>query len=300
MRRGSPHPVRFLVVLAALAGAQPACHGCQSRARAGGGDVPRDLHIGVEVDGREVQPIDFAMLAVRKPDFVEGGKRAWRLASLVGAAALRPNAVLEIEDDGGIRTQFSTAAERATGHETVLMMNQRGEVLVAFIKPDEPWPAFHGRGGNRGRPGDPAPRVRAVRRVRVLVSGSGQRLRGGSGEPVLTALVDGRSPVSLGEAELQRVSAIQVAGDSGDGKRDAWPLRELVRTLVSERAVAFELVGEGGRKLAIDAAAWRDPARIPILRVNRRGLLRFNWVSPAGQPLEDDGLRGVSEIRIHP
>ena len=120
-----------------------------------------------------------------------------------------------------------------------------------------------------------------------------------AGAPIaLTAVVDGKAPVTWTRAEMGKVKVVSVAGDQGDEQRSAWSLRDIVTTLVDAKAIAVELTGEGGGKMAIDPALWKDATKQPVLRQNRRGILKFYWVDATGRPLEGDGLRGVREIKI--
>ncbi|HJZ88518.1 MAG TPA: hypothetical protein VKN99_25270 [Polyangia bacterium] len=283
-----------LILLASLL---PGCRGC-ARAGFGRGEVPADLRIEVDVDGREVAPIDANILAAHPPDFHEGGRRAWRLAGLLGALYARPGSVLEVEDADGVKTTFLRPAEKIEGREPVLMLNQRGEVLVALMNPDEPWPGFHGRGGNRGRPGDPSQRVRGVRRLRLYVAQGAEPAPPSTPGFSIAVIVDGKPPLTWTRADLARVGKLAVSGDSGEGSREGWSLREVARALVDAKASVVSLRGEGGRELAIDPSQWRDPTRLPVLRLNRRGQLKFQWTGKDGHEVLGEGLRGVSEIVI--
>jgi hypothetical protein len=127
---------------------------------------PVEVRIEVEVAGRPAPPIDAARLAAVKPDFVEGDKRAWRLGTLIDGAAGHG---IEVEDKDGVKTTFPTESDAGT-HEPMLYLNKHGDVLVTMLNAAEPFPPFHGRGGNRGRPpGDASSqRIHGVRRIRVL------------------------------------------------------------------------------------------------------------------------------------
>jgi hypothetical protein len=113
----------------------------------------------------------------------------------------------------------------------------------------------------------------------------------------LDAVVDGKA-LHWTRAELAKIPAISVSGDSGDGQRAAWSLRDIVKTLVGPTARAVELKGEAGGSLKVEAALWQDGTKQPVLRQNRRGILKFYWVDQAGRPIEGDGLRGVREVDI--
>ena len=145
------------------------CRGCFGSHRESDG-VPGSLQIPVEIDGAAAPPIDSALLARVPPDFTEGERRAWKLRSLLGPPCDRPGAVIEVEDAEGMKTVLARAGEVQGGREPVLAVNRIGEVRVALVFPNEPFPPFHGRGGNRGRGGDPT-RIREVRRLRLLRSG---------------------------------------------------------------------------------------------------------------------------------
>jgi hypothetical protein len=119
------------------------------------------------------------------------------------------------------------------------------------------------------------------------------------GAPIaLVAVVDGKPAVTWTRTDFAKVKTISVAGDQGDEQRSAWSLRDIAATLVDPKASVMELSGEGGGKMTIDAASWKDAGKQPILRQNRRGILKFYWVDAQGKPLEGDGLRGVHELKI--
>jgi len=152
----------FAALLLAALSALPACRGCFDSA--GDAGLPASLSIPVEIDKRPAQPIDGALLARVPPDFIEGERRAWRLRSLLGDVVDRPGTLVEVEDAEGKKTVLTRPGESREGREAVLAINRMGEARVALIAPSEPFPPFHGRGGNRGRSGDPS-RIREVRRI---------------------------------------------------------------------------------------------------------------------------------------
>lgn len=113
----------------------------------------------------------------------------------------------------------------------------------------------------------------------------------------LLAIVDGRE-VRFEEDRLLEVEAASVRGDDGEGARDAFPLRVLVRALVGPTARVTALVGEEGRTVAISPAAWDDERRVPVLKVNRKGQLKLQWTDGEGLPAEGEELRKVQRIVV--
>ncbi|HJZ83946.1 MAG TPA: hypothetical protein VKN99_02195 [Polyangia bacterium] len=278
------------LLLLALA---PACHHGAAAL-----DIPADLRIPVEVDGRAVAPIDAATLHARAPDWAEGGRRAWRLQTLLGSALARPGCVLEVEDLQGITSRFVAPAAKGEGREVVLMLNQHGEMLVGPIQPRDRARAFHGRGDNGGPAADLTRPLKGIRALRVRIDDALAQAPLEQAQIALMVVVDGAPPITWTRTQLAGVRSLAVRGDSGEGKREGWSLRDLVSTLVDDQAAVVRLKGEGGRVMPIEAALWRDATRLPVLRLNRRGQLKFNWMSSAGQPDPGEGLRGVSEIQI--
>jgi hypothetical protein len=134
--------------------------------------IPAALHVEVEVDGAPAPAIDAARLSGIKPDFSDEDHRAWRLTTLVGAAAARPGVVVNVLGDKGVALEMRPAGG-ASDPAPVLSLNRRGEVKVEVVAPDDPFPDFHGKGGRLNRPGDPLPRVAGPTRLRVFLASQG-------------------------------------------------------------------------------------------------------------------------------
>jgi hypothetical protein len=162
---------RYIVALALLGG-------CQKGTDAGEGkrlpkpppppqaDTAVEVRIPVDVPGGPARIIDGARLRAVPPDFSDGERRAWRLGTLLGGG-LPAGAALTVTNDRGMSVTMPLAAQ--DGLEPVLTVTKRGEVMAARVDPKSPFPPYHGQGGRLHRPGDPEPRINAVRSMRVHV-----------------------------------------------------------------------------------------------------------------------------------
>ena len=93
---------------------------------------------------------------------------------------------------------------------------------------------------------------------------------------------------------FDRVPHFASANHDGDA-RDTWSLRELVHDAVGPSARVVAVVGE--TRMPIDAAAWDDPARTPIVHRTRRGWLKFRWADKTGA-WQDASVKEVSGLEI--
>ncbi len=121
-----------------------------------------------------------------------------------------------------------------------------------------------------------------------------------SDEPVhLDVVVDGAESKTMTLASTNVKPLVLPSGD-GSGQRDAWPLRDLTRVFAQSRdAAVVEVTAKSGEHVRIDAAAWRDASKMPVLRVNRHGRMKLQWLSPNLEPIDDAiMIKDVSKIRI--
>lgn len=127
--------------------------------------------------------------------------------------------------------------------------------------------------------------------------GDGGAPEGEGAVVALEAVVDGRV-VTLGDDDWMAVDVLSVRGDEGRGERDAIPLRALAERAGGKGAAVTEVVGADGTSVAIPAEAWADAARIPVLRLNRRGLFKFHWMGADLVPLPGEQVRRVVRLVI--
>jgi hypothetical protein len=278
--------------------------------------IPAALHIDVEVDGAPAAAVDAARLASLKPDFSDDEHRAWRIATLVGPAATRPGAVIAAVGDKGLSLEMH-AASAATDPIPVLSLNRRGDVLVGLVAPDDPFPDFHGKGGRLSRPGDPLPRLASPIMLRVYVAatatapassaaGNGNGGGGGTGGGAdaqataapLRVVIAGRPPTSWTAADFAAVPRFTVHADNA--ARDAWSLRDIAHKLVGPKARVTLAVDGDGTRDRIAPQDWGDTRKTPVLRINRRGMYKIEWVDKDGNMLEDDDVRDVRSLELTP
>lgn len=129
-------------------------------------EVKSALRIEVEIDGIAAAPIDAAKLNATKPDYQTEEHRAWQIATLLGPAAERENAMIAATDDKGVTVKMPRRAGAAV---PVLAVNRRGDVMLEMLSPDEPFPGYHGRGGRLNRPGDALPRLAGITKIGITV-----------------------------------------------------------------------------------------------------------------------------------
>lgn len=130
-------------------------------------ELPADLRIPVQVDGRDIQVITTADLAAAEPDFSDTDRRAWRLVELLGDRAPAGTRV-EAIGEGGVGISMSIPASEGEP-QPVLFLTRRGDLVAAAVRADDPFPDYHGQGGRLRRPGDPLPRLTAPVVKLVLV-----------------------------------------------------------------------------------------------------------------------------------
>jgi hypothetical protein len=96
-------------------------------------------------------------------------------------------------------------------------------------------------------------------------------------------------------APLAQAAALTPEEHDGLGSRSGWSLRELVHRKLGSAARVVALIGEDGKRVELDADAWDSTDSTPILRVNRKGQLRFHWVGVRNRL---PGVRGVQQIEV--
>jgi hypothetical protein len=270
----------LLISLALAVAPMAGCEGCSTAEPT----VPAGISVAVSIDGSAAPAIDSAALQAAKPDFEAEEHRSWRLASLLGDRYRPKTMGVELEDQNGRRTMLRRAGA-AQSKVVVLAVNRSGSVTVALVAADAPFPPYHGRGGNRGKAGNKG-RVKDVKRI-WLRTEKPKAKPAGPAFRVQVAVGDD-DPISWSQDDFAKVEQLSFTPGDGEGRRSAWSLRELATKLLGEGAAIVEITGEGSKGVTISAEHWQDKSRVPLLRVNRRGLLKFVWVGADMTPLEGE------------
>ena len=128
--------------------------------------IPRDLNIAVTLDGTAAEPITRDRLEAIAPDFADKERRAWRLTSVLPALDT-PGAVIEARGPTGVSIRVERPADQAMP-APVLFFTRRGDVVVSVVDPADPFPGYHGQGGQLKRQGDPLPRLSPVTALAIV------------------------------------------------------------------------------------------------------------------------------------
>ena len=80
------------------------------------------------------------------------------------------SAVLEAVGRDGVSITMQRPAT-LDDPQPVLFFTRRGEVVATQVRPEDPFPQFHGQGGRLRRPGDLTPRISPVVKLRVHTDG---------------------------------------------------------------------------------------------------------------------------------
>jgi propanediol dehydratase large subunit len=127
-------------------------------------EPPTDLSIAVAIDGSAAPPIIADTLRATKPDFADSDRRAWKIGTLVAAAA-PTGTTIEATSPTGTSVKF--VHPTSDGLEPVLYLTRRGEIIVSAVDPRDPFPEFHGRGNRLHRAGDQTPHVAPVAKLAI-------------------------------------------------------------------------------------------------------------------------------------
>ncbi len=282
-----------LVSVGTLA-ALSACSGCHRRS------VPADAapwRVSVERNGHEIAVIDPAMLARFAPDNADGDVRAWRLYTLLGDGvdgSLQPDTSVVVEDAQGLRFVLSVPEDAVRGRQPFLALDERGRLRAVLAAGGDVITALR-RDGQRELHQERGSRERLIRSI-LLDSAREPLPTDASFE--LSASIDGAAGVVWSPHDFAVVPSLDIVPADGEGHRTAWTLRDVTRTLVGDRARVVDVAGAGGQLVSISASQWNDAKSRPVLRLNRRGLLKLEWIASDGSSCDGERLKEVSLVVV--
>ena len=114
----------------------------------------------------------------------------------------------------------------------------------------------------------------------------------------LKVVIAGAAPTSWTPDAFEAVPRFTIHSDGSD--KDAWSLREVAHKLVGPKARITAAVDGDGSRDKIDAKDWADAQKTPVLRINRRGMYKIEWVDTAGNMTNDDDVRDVRSVEVTP
>jgi hypothetical protein len=123
----------------------------------------------------------------------------------------------------------------------------------------------------------------------------GGSLAAGTAAP-LKILVAGGAPQSWAPSAFDPIPRMSIRADNSD--KDAWSLRDVVHKLVGPKARVTVAVDGEGTRAKIDPKDWADAKKTPVLRINRRGMYKIEWVDDKGNMTNDDDVRDVRSLEV--
>ncbi len=247
--------------------------------------VPDGIAIPVELDGKPAAAIDSAALRAHAPAYTAADHTSWKLGPLLGDPYTRTDAVVDVTARGGVRALLTRPADHADGHEPLLVLRADRvlDVVLAHVDHD-------------AAKGDQ--RLAAPTLVRLYVLGQDPALAAQHDAPPpappIDITIDGKPAPPWTAATFEDVTPFSLPGGQGaQDVHDAWSLREVAAGFRVE-----SLTGEGGEVLRIDPKDWDDATRIPVIRLNRKGLYKFEWIGVATPLTNTPSLHAVSAIHL--
>lgn len=230
---------------------------CTSKDKSTSGKVEIQ-DIAVEVDGTAGEAITAARLAGLKPDYTDGNKRAWKLTRLLPKALAGEGRVVEVSGAGKARLKLRNAGEVVNGTVVALVVGV-GEPFVARIDPAKPFAT---------------PTMRSVARIaqlRVYAPSQGKRRKPPVKADKLEVKIqlDGKAHATWKIDELNKVPTIE-------GKPRHWSMRAIADHIAKGARIS-EVVSRKGNTQKLDAERWADERLKPLIKLNRRGMLKFWW-----------------------
>jgi hypothetical protein len=173
-----------------------------------------------------------------------------------------------------------------------------GTVAVAVIVVG----AFVFRGGRQRPPASAANAPAKASAAGRAGGGDGQGRsdapKGGETRAAPLAISRANGPAATWKLEdLQRVRVRKEVATEW-GAASAWSLRDVAAALLDKGERISALSNAKGQTLTISAADWADESRLPLLRINHRGLWKFDWVDATALKAFSGGMRDVAGMAV--
>ncbi len=249
-----------------------------------------------------------SLSATLKPSYQSQSHVAWGLREVFGSALDKPatpafpqsslNRLAVRQSDGKVVDIDRPFVTREDGRVWILRTNRKAEHQLALIDPKHPFPAYHGRGGNRGRAKAINQQVRRVAGLTLYLGDTVRKSKRRESPMLELAItVDGEKR-TLSDEQLLELQPLEVSGDSGKGARDAWDLRSFAEAIAGDNARVLSVKSRSGDVATISPEEWVRDDRVPLLKLNRRGAFKFHWADAKYVPIEDGAVRDVVELGI--
>jgi hypothetical protein len=86
---------------------------------------------------------------------------------------------------------------------------------------------------------------------------------------------------TLTTADLKKLKPLPEKGPAG--KATIYSLKDVVSTMVAPNAKVVAVHLGTGEVIPVDAKAWTDTTRTPVIWQNRRGLFKLGWIDAKGE-----------------
>jgi hypothetical protein len=295
--------------------------------RIGAQMAPIAVMIGTEVHA----PLTDDALRRNSPDRTIRGWRLWRLQPLLDGQPA-PGSYVNLERSDGSRAGLSTPAA-TSGFDIVLALAPTGRSSLILSRLDGPSPlppglartdatltrvhvipplsvpstAVNWGGGGRGQQRNAAPAAAATSSGSSAASPASIAPTVPKGQADMAAVEPPALKVVLadgGAASWTRAAMVRVPARSDipteNGLVSAWSLRDVAATLVAPGARIATLTSSTGETLTLSREEWTDEARQPLLRVNHRGMWKFDWIDGATRRPLAHGMRDVVSVGLAP
>lgn len=138
--------------------------------------LPEAWQLEVQLDGQALALLTAAQVNAMKPDFADSERRGWRIETLVPQAAKATRVIADSATGVSVMYELGGTGDGTESRGSglgpplppALFLTRRGELIVASLDPGNPFPRYHGKGGQLRRVGDSQPRLLGVTRLRIF------------------------------------------------------------------------------------------------------------------------------------